>query len=147
MQPNRIHLTTSLTPRQCASAIAAALEVKPGRVAGDVVTESTLQLRMRRGRTLYPIFLTATLRAEADKTLISGKVGIPAISRVLLFLWCSMPILFAIASAGEWAVVGQLLLVGGLFWGGVWLCRFIARDDRQLLVDFVAKATNALHGS
>ena len=145
MKPKRIHLITSLTPTECVSRITTALEAKPWLVVGDTVTESSLQLRMRGGRNPVRNFLTVTLRAEAGDTVISGEVGEHLFGRVGLFIWCCVPIFFALASASshEWHATVGLLALASLFLGAVWLGRFITRDEPRFLTDFLVQTLNA----
>jgi hypothetical protein len=166
----RIHLVSPLSPAECASRLAAAIDpmsvapvsltFPPGSkpVIGNV-TETSLQIRKRINyRSSFQTFLAATLRPEAGGTVIAGDVGLPPLVMAFMLAWFGFaalvggPLFFfaawSLLSGSNvepamviFAIVPPVMLLGGI--GLVLLGRNLARDEGRFLTDFVTRTLNA----
>lgn len=168
---NRIQLFSPLPPAECASRLAAAMDVERSplfSVAGlfgskpviGRVTETSLRLRKRIGyQNSFQSFLVATLRGEAGGTVISGEFAMHPFVNAFMFVWFGGVIL--IGGTGFLAAVGTIFFVSGsqrqTAWMGVVIPplmlafgfglvrfgRYLARDEARFLTDFLAQTLDA----
>jgi hypothetical protein len=160
-----------LSPAECASRLAAVLD--SDRLAGfslpalfgsnpviGRVTATSLRIHKRIGyRNSFQTCLTATMRAEAGGTLISGKFGMHPFVRFFMGFWFGGIILIG----GSFSVVVAISLFpgSGHYYHDAWMGlvgppvilafgiglvrfgRFLTRDESKFLTDFLVHALNA----
>jgi hypothetical protein len=170
LNPNRVKLVSPLTPAECVARLTAAVDLERAFSPGAAwfgskpvigrVTETSLRLRKRTGyRNSFQNYLTATMRAEAGGTSISGHVGMNPFVRAFMFVWFGFLVLFggaifisSIASAfgvsharhkNEWMGIAffPIMLVFGFLL--VRFGRYLARNEERFLTEFLIRALDA----
>jgi len=171
MNSNRIELLTPLTPEECASRLMAVIDTERSALFSFAalfgtrpvigrVTDSSLRLRKRIGyRNSFQSFLTATMRREAEGTVISGEVAMHPFVRIFMIIWFSGVILIggtiflvtigslishsAHQQQNAWvgAVIFPAMLVFG--YGLIQFGRYLARGEAPFLEDFLIQTLGA----
>jgi hypothetical protein len=169
MKPeDRIEVFSPFAPADCVSRLRGAIDggvmvslfgVGSKPVIGKV-SESSLRLRRRiRYGNSFQTFLTATMRPEPGGTVISGACTMHPLVRIFNVVWFAIVALFggtlllatgwnALYGNGGpsretlWGILIPLVLLSfGI--GLVRLGRYLARDDPQFLMDFLAQILEA----
>ncbi len=163
---NRFQLATTLSPAQCVSRLAAAMDVEPTlrrpfagmsgakQVVGRI-TEQSLRLRKRiQYHNSFQSRLTATIEPAPDGTMISARVAMERGARVFMAFWIAgtlvsgCPFLLAAArsvpaTAHEW--MGVLVPISMPVFGAllVGFGRYLARDEARFLKEFLIQTLDA----
>jgi hypothetical protein len=142
----RIHLITSLTPRECVARLTPVMEGRARPIRAYVLTESALEMRLGRSNA-FRDSLKATIRPEAGGTVISGKVAMHPFSAVFLVAWLGFFIVIAMASilSRGWKWDGTIFLLGMPVFLLIvmFLVRFSCRDDARVLTEFLVRTLEA----
>jgi hypothetical protein len=172
MKSNHTEFLTPLTPAQCVERLAAVVDSEQlglfsvaglNPVIGEV-TESSLRLRKRIGyRNSFQTYLTAALRPTSGGTVLSCDLATHPLVRMFMYFWFGIvalvgapaylallgPVTCGPAMVEEHALIGLLvpptMLAFGLALVG--LGRFLARDEADFLVEFLARTLDARNQS
>ena len=142
----RVDLISPFTPEDCADRLQAAMgpfsEVE-GRV-------ETGWVRLRKKifiRNSFQTFLHATLAPCGTGTRLRGTLGVHPVVKGFMGVWFGGLGLFGVIGVikGAPPLPGLLMLSGMIVFGVVmiWFCRFMARGEERLLMEFVTSTLEA----
>lgn len=158
-----LHLVSPLPLEECCRRLQAAMD-SPWVLFGSrpvigSIAKGRLQASKRiQGRNSFQTRLTAELTAEGDRTLIRCQFGMHPFVRAFMALWLGGAVVTGLgwagvslvtllttssdAHAGTW--FGLLAPIGPLMfgWGLLWLGRYMARSERDVLTAFVRDTLN-----
>ncbi len=153
-----IKLVSPLTPDECVSRICAAIDnyglFSWGGSRHVIGRVSRLTVRLRKRiwyRNSFQTFLTGYFERRGNSTVFIGQTGLHPFALLFLVVWFGSLLIIGVSTVVFEQVTNQSRLLGcaglvlmiGLMVGIVWSGRWLARDEEQFLIAFLAEVIAA----